>query len=87
MRKVVAIAAMACAAMACQLTPSSSQLLAVENRERAPRQADKRKEKQQQFAYGSTRWKRSRGPQAKPKKHRNRLTISKRVRAKHRRAA
>ena len=33
------------------------------------------------------RKRRSRGPAAKPKRHRNRLTISRRVRRKHRRAA
>lgn len=39
--------------------------------------------------YGAmTGWtQRSRGKQAKPKKHRNMLTVSKRVRRKHRRAA
>jgi hypothetical protein len=77
----------ASSAMAAQLTPSSTQLAAIEERERAAKPKPYRKRVHRGLAQTSPKWKRSRGAQAKPKRRANRLTISKRVRRKHRRAA
>lgn len=82
---LAAAACMAAPAMSAQLTPSPQQLLAIEERQRqTPVQ---KKKANRGLAENTPRWKRSRGAQAKPKKRPNRLTISKRVRRKHRRAA
>lgn len=70
--------------MAAQLTPSPAQLLAVE--ERQQRSAVKKKKADRGLAENTPRWKRSRGAQAKPKKRRNLITHSRRIRRRHRRA-
>jgi hypothetical protein len=87
MRKAMFAVAMAAAACSfgCQLTPSPTQIQAVE--ERAPRGVARVKKRDRLgLAEGSPRWKRSRGAQAKPKRKRNLVTHSRRIRRKHRRA-
>jgi hypothetical protein len=74
----------ASAAMAVQLTPSPSQQLAVERQQPVSKPARKRVNRG--LADSTPKWKRSRGAQAKPKRRRNLVTHSRRVRRKHRRA-
>lgn len=85
MKRALLAAALAAAGLAAATAPAQTQAVlpteqvAKDKREREMRRA---------VATGMlTKPRRSRGPQAKPKKRPNRNTISKRARRKHRRAA
>lgn len=76
------LAALACTALCTGPSPIVIETpMAME--EAAPSRAKRRVE----AAQAQRRYKRSRGAQAKPRRRSNRLTISRRARRKHRRAA